>query len=77
MINQVKHFRKIHEKCFTLKSLPQKTHFKTFISKIQFKIASSKNAFQKCYLSTIVVEGFRTLLFFFTNSKMKKTQIQL
>ena len=30
--------------------LPQKIDFKTFISKIHFKIAPSKNAFQNCYL---------------------------
>ena len=48
---------------YTSKLLPQKIYFKTFISKIHF-IAPSKNAFQNCYLSSIVTEGFRTLLFF-------------
>ena len=46
---------------YTSKLLPQKIYFKTFISKIHF-IAPSKNAFQNCYLSSIVIEGFRTLL---------------
>ena len=54
-------------------------HFKTFISKIHFKITPSKNAFQNFYFSRIVIEGIRTLLFylfFFTIFKKKKTQIQ-
>ena len=54
-------------------------HFKTFILKIHFKIAPSKNAFQNFYFSRIVIEGIRTLLFylfFFTIFKKKKTQIQ-
>ena len=51
-------------------------HLKTAISKIHFKIAPSKNAFQDCYLSSVVIEGIRTLVSFFTkNSKKKKTQI--
>ena len=59
------------------KLLPQKVHFKTFISEIHFKIAPSKNAFQNCYFSSIVIEGFKTLLFFTKSSKKKKAQIQL
>ena len=47
-------------------------HFKTFISKIHFKIAPSKNAFQNFYFSSIVTEGIRTLIFFTKNSKKKK-----
>ena len=51
-------------------------YFKTFISKISFKIAPSKGTFQNFYFSIIIIEGIKTLLFFFTkNSKKKKTQI--
>ena len=46
-------------------------HFKTFISKIHFKAPPSKNAFQNWYLSSIVIEGTKTVLFFFTNFKEK------
>ena len=49
MINEEKKFRKVNQKLFTLKLLPQKIHFKTFISKIHFKITPSKNAFQNFY----------------------------
>ena len=72
MINQVKQFRKIRQRCFTLKLLSQKLHFKTFISKIQFKIAPSKNAFQNFHFISIVTEGIRTLIFLTKNSKKKK-----
>ena len=48
-----------------LNNFKKKNHFKTYISKIHFKIApSKKNAFQNCYLSSLVTEGIRTLLFF-------------
>ena len=53
-------------------------HFKTSITNIHFKIAPSRNAFQNCYLSSTVIEGIKTLLFFSQkNFKKKKTQIQL
>ena len=54
------------------KLLPQKVHFKIFISEIHFKIAPSKNAFQNCCFSSIVIEGFKTLVFFTKRSKKKK-----
>ena len=50
-------------------------HFKILISNIHFKIAPSKKAFQNCCLSSIVIEGIRTLLFiylFFSQKKSKK-----
>ena len=50
--------------------------FKIFISKIRFKIAPSKNAFQNCYLNSIVIEGIRTL-FSLQKIKKKHTQIKL
>ena len=62
----------------TVTSKIQKIHFKTFISKIHIKIAPSKNAFQNGCFNSLVIEGIRTLLFFFTESFKKiKTQIQL
>ena len=46
--------------------------FKTFISKIHFKVAPSKNAFQNCYFSSIVIGGIRTLLFCFSQKIIKR-----
>ena len=71
------HFKTAISKTYTSKLLPQKMYLKTFISKIHFKIAPSKNASQNCYFSSIVTEGIRTLIFFTKISKKKKTQIQL
>ena len=57
-------------------------HFKILISNIHFKIAPSKKAFQNCCLSSIVIEGIRTLLFiylfiFFTKKSKKKKNTNL
>ena len=68
------HFKTFISKIL-FKLLPQKMDFKILISKIHFKIAPLKNAFQNYYLSSIVIEGTRTLLFFFTkNSERKKNK---
>ena len=46
MIIQVKQIRKFYQEYSTLKLLPQKMHFKTFVSKRHWKIDPSKNVFQ-------------------------------
>ena len=49
-------------------------HLKIATLEMHFKIAPSKNTFQNCCLSSIVIEGIKTLLFFLQKpSKNKKT----
>ena len=48
MVNQVKQFRKVHQKSFIVKLFPQKIHFKSVISnKNYLKIVPSKNMIKK------------------------------
>ena len=47
-------------------------HFRTAISKINFKIAPCKNPFQNCYLSNIVIEEAKTKLAIFFKCVLKK-----
>ena len=52
---------------------PSKNAFQKFLSqKIHLNIAPSEHAFQNCYLSSIVIEGIRTLFFSQKNLKGKK-----